>query len=1263
MSERKPTPSAEQTRAIKERGINLLVSAAAGSGKTYTLVERIIANIIAGTYDIDEVLVVTFTNAAAAEMRERIEKRLTAKIEDDPGLERQLALLSNASISTIHVFCLSLIRQHFAALDIDPGFRVGSEQEMTLLRQRVVEDLFEACYEAGDEAFLHFAAQYGSDRDDEKLHGMILRLYDFARSQPNPKAWLEKQPELFAGASGRALEALPWYQEIRGEISRTLTQAAQGAARLLRQVEAVGAEELLPAIASDAEQITDLQTLLAKGDWAAMGEAVRAVAYQRQPRAQDVDKAFKEFISEYRKKEIKDRLAYLKDTYFSEEAETLLTDLQDCHAPAAVMCRLAAEFGTQFWQAKRKKRLVDFDDLEHLALRLLEREDVAQEMRGRYREVMIDEYQDVNGVQEAILNRMTNGRNLFAVGDVKQSIYRFRLADPGLFQEKHRSYGAEENGDSAAIDMKENYRSRPEVLAAVNYVFSQVMVSPELELTYDENAALYAKAYYPAHPDSFEGDAADLYILETGALPAYAEAEEKEDSDGEDAAALTGFSREAAFIAEKVRALHDAGRQVYDKEEQCYRPLRWRDIVVLLRSAKGKAQPLVEAFRTADVPAYAAIDGGYFAEVEVGIVLALLSVIDNAHQDIPLAAVLHSPIVGMKAEELAQIRADAPEGDFFTAVASSESEKAADFLARLCRWRTLSRRVGVPELIWQLYRETGYYDYVGAQPGGLVRQANLRMLSDRAADYERTNFRGLFRFLQFIRQMRDRDTDLSAARTLGEKEDVVRVMTVHKSKGLEFPVVILADLGKAFNMQDIRSELLIHRTLGLGLFKSESDGVIAWRYPTLARQAVASRLKREGKAEELRALYVAMTRAREKLILVGSVPSLPKRAMKWCRPLATPTTAISGADALEASNWLDWVAMAVARHRHGGAEIREAAGEYDAPAIPYDGERFGVPRWQVQIVLPMATPSTAEPQEEGAWLQYLRRREPFPRAADDERVARLSWQYPYPAEIPAKITVTEWKRRQSEEEENVIFPAAFRGEATDFLPPAFLREAEEKPSGAAYGTLMHDVLQRLDFSRAGDLETVRAQIHAMTAAGHLTAEEAKAVRVEALTAFLTSPLGQRVRRAKTCWKEQSFGLLLSAREVAPEAAEEDEVYVQGVIDLFFEEQDGGIVLLDYKTDRGTTPDLIRRRYQAQMALYARAIQRILGKAPKEIYIYRLFDGDAVDMTPMGPISSAASDEGGAAPLFSKNSEGVCYLMENQGDGRSLQQGKGESHGV
>lgn len=1216
MSEKRQEPSPDQARAVKERGKNLLVSAAAGSGKTYTLVERIITNIVDGTYNIDELLVLTFTNAAAAEMRERIEKRITARLKTNPTLERQLALLPNAAISTIHVFCLSLIRQHFAALDMDPGFRVANEQEIELIRRQVMEELFEERYEAQDEPFLQFVAQYGSDRGDEKLHEMILQLYDFSRSQPEPEAWLEKQPEMFNVPEGTPVEDLLWYKkEIQTDISRVLEKAENGVQNLLRRVALCGADELSPALEADAAQLAVLRDAADRG-WEELAAAIRMVKYQRQPAAKNVDKAFREFISVQRKSEIKDRVTYLKDTYFSESAGQLLKDLQECRPAAAALCDLAQAFGERFEKTKRKKRIVDFSDLEHFALRLLQDDAVARALRGRYREVMVDEYQDVNGVQEAILQRVANGRNLFAVGDVKQSIYRFRLADPGLFQAKHADYARVENEGSDTIDMKENYRSRKEILAAVNYVFSQVMVAPGLELDYDEKAALYAKADYPeGKAGSFADEPTELYILEEKTVqPAFAEDDDEPFAVGSDE--MKGFGREAAFLADKVRQLYQEGRQIYDKEEERYRPLRWRDMAVLLRSAKGKAQTLVEAFRAAQVPAYAAVDAGYFEEVEIGLVLALLSVIDNAHQDIPLAAVLHSAIGGMDAKELAEIRAEGgEESDFYSALAASPNAKAKAFITRLRRWRTLSRRVGVPELLWQLYRETGYYDYVGAKPGGLVRQANLRMLCDRAADYEKTNFRGLFRFLQFIRQMRDRDTDLAAARTLGEKEDVVRVMTVHKSKGLEFPVVFLADLGKSFNMRDTKRDLLLHRELGMGLYHNDSDGVITWRYPTLARHAVASRLRRENKAEELRALYVAMTRAREKLILTASLPSLPREAIKWCRTLQTPSVAIPDSNALEADSWLDWIGMALARHPEGGVEIREAAGEDDFPMLSYDHGRLGTSCWQVKIVLP-PSPSEGESEEvEDEWLGRLRRCEKLEVPADPAGMARLDWKYAYPFGIPAKITVTELKRRQDEREfedaDSVSLSLGFHGEKPDFLPPAFLRDEAEAKTGTAYGTLMHDVLQRLALDDLSQSGAIREQLAAMAAAGRLTPEEAERVDVEALAAFGASSLGQRARRAERVWREQPFGLLLPAREIVPEAAAEDEVYLQGVIDLFFEEGDGKIVLVDYKTDRKTTPEVIRRRYQKQLSLYNQAIQRIIGKAAEEVYVYRLFDGDAV----------------------------------------------------
>ena len=1216
MSEKRQEPSPDQARAVKERGKNLLVSAAAGSGKTYTLVERIITNIVDGTYNIDELLVLTFTNAAAAEMRERIEKRITARLKMDPTLERQLALLPNASISTIHVFCLSLIRQHFAALDMDPGFRVANEQEIELVRRQVMEELFEERYEAQDEPFLQFVAQYGSDRGDEKLHEMILQLYDFSRSQPEPEAWLEKQPEMFNVPEGTPVKELLWYKkEIQADIFRVLEKVENGVQNLLRRVTLCGADELSPALEADAAQLAVLRDAADRG-WEELAAAIRIVKHQRQPAAKNVDKAFREFISAQRKNEIKDRVAYLKETYFSESAQQLIKDLRECRPAAAALCGLAQAFGERFEKTKRKKRIVDFSDLEHFALRLLQDDAVVRTLRGRYREVMVDEYQDVNGVQEAILQRVANGRNLFAVGDVKQSIYRFRLADPGLFQAKHTDYARGENEESDTIDMKENYRSRKEILAAVNYVFSQVMVAPGLELDYDEKAALYAKADYPAgEAGSFADEPTELYILEEKTVqPALAEDDDELFAVGSDE--MKGFGREAAFLADKVRQLYQEGRQIYDKEEERYRPLRWRDMAVLLRSAKGKAQTLVEAFRAAQVPAYAAVDAGYFEEVEIGLILALLSVIDNAHQDIPLAAVLHSSIGRMDAKELAEIRAGGgEESDFYSALAASQNAKAKAFVERLRRWRTLSRRVGVPELLWQLYRETGYYDYVGAQPGGLVRQANLRMLCDRAADYERTNFRGLFRFLQFIRQMRDRDTDLAAARTLGEKEDVVRVMTVHKSKGLEFPVVFLADLGKSFNMRDTKSDLLLHRELGMGLYHNDSDGVITWRYPTLARHAVASRLRRENKAEEMRALYVAMTRAREKLILTASLPSLPRGAIKWCRTLQTPSVAIPDSDALEADSWLDWIGMALARHPEGGAEIREAAGEDDFPVLPYDHRRLGTSCWQVKIVLPPSPSEKEKDEAEDEWLGRLRRCEKLAVSEDPTGLARLDWKYAYPFGIPAKITVTELKRRQDEREfedaDSVSLSLGFHGEKPDFLPPAFLRDEAEAKTGTAYGTLMHDVLQRLALDDLSQSGAIREQLAAMAAAGRMTPEEAERVNVEALAAFGASSLGQRARRAKRVWREQAFGLLLPAREIVPEAAAEDEVYLQGVIDLFFEEGDGKIVLVDYKTDRKTTPEVIRRRYQKQLSLYNQAIQRIIGKAAEEVYVYRLFDGDAV----------------------------------------------------
>ncbi len=1221
MGKENNAPSSGQLRAMTESGRNLLVSAAAGSGKTYTLVERIVKNIIAGKYRIDELLVVTFTNAAAAEMRERIEKKLTDELENHPELAYQLVLLSNASISTLHSFCQRLIRENFTAIDVDPKFRLLNEQERELIRQRVIQEVFERKYEAKDTEFLRFVRNYGSDRDDSALYEMVLDLHRFAESQPDPKGWL-------AGIAGRVsqwgqgtIEQMEWYSYLKDKITRTLTACKAAAKYFSDQAEVNGISTYAEIFANDWELADHISKAAATGLWEDMRKAFSEMPPKfpnlRKPPKMELDQDTVDFYKEGRKEQIKSPLEELRDTYFSETEESLLEDLHASGADIATLCSLTSDFIKVFDAAKRKKAALDFGDLEHFALAVLNREETLAAIKKRYKEIMVDEYQDTNGVQEAILGKITDGRNLFMVGDVKQSIYRFRLADPTLFTEKQNDY-RQQGGHGACIELSENYRSRKEVLAAVNFLFSQLMMEPETELSYDERAALYPKADYPATEEkSFAGAPVELLLVRNS------------DASGDDdeAEELRGFEAEAEIVAQKLRELKDSNVSIYDKDKKEYRPIRWQDMAVLLRAVKGKSQLLIEKLRAHDIPAYAEADAGYFEEKEVSLVLALLAVIDNAHQDIPLAAVLHSMIGGMTAENLAAIRADAEDaGDFYDALSvkaeTDANGKAARFLGKLEEWRKLSRRVGVPELLWQLYRDTGYYDYVGAQPGGLVRQANLRMLIDRAADYEKTNFRGLFRFLKFVRQMKDQDTDLSVARTLGEKEDVVRIMTVHKSKGLEFPVVVLANLSKKLNFQDVQKKVLIHKNLGIGMYCTKSEGTLTWQYPTIAWRAMKEAIQNEARAEELRVLYVALTRAREKLILVGSVKSSAEKCAKaWCRYTERKETALPGHTVLGAKNWLDWIGTAVARDEDAGEALREKAGVSDLPRIEYSSDKFGKPNFDLRFVTASSCVEGKKEETVDEWTERIRNLEPLPISENSERASMLSWHYGHYTDIPVKMTVTEIKRRAMEQEEPAFFAQA-RPETPeddsdavkrDFPPPDFLQAEEIKKGGVVFGTLMHGVMQNLRLDSALDEADIESQLDTFVKEGALTEEERRAVRVSPIAKFFASSVGRRMKEAKRCWREQSFSLLIPASEMEPKASPQDEIFLQGTIDVFFEDAEGRMVLLDYKTDRGTTPELIRKRYKKQLDLYTRAIENITGLQVDEKYIYRLSDGDTIVM--------------------------------------------------
>lgn len=1233
----------------------MLVAAAAGSGKTAVLVERIIQRIVSGECDVDRLLVVTFTNAAAAEMRQRVESALQAELGRDPAserLERQLVLLSNASISTMHAFCQNVIRQNFASIDLDPKFRLANEQELALIRQDVLEGLFEERYEAQQEDFLRFTEEYGSEHGDGLLHELVLKLFYYAQSQPFPEAWLEKLPGQFALSGDARLADTVWLPVAEMDIRQVLDSCVEETDRLIEQAGNLSCEFYLPVLQSDRELLLGLQQAMKKPVWDDRRMVFYAVKFETMRAPKGTDDEIKALFSKPRDK-IKKKIAALQQKYFAAAEAELLADLRAAAPGMRVLCTLTRDFAAQFAAAKKERTLVDFNDLEHFALQILldpsaepdslKPSETALALRQRYQEVMVDEYQDTNGVQEAILSLVHNParRNLFAVGDVKQSIYRFRLADPSLFLQKYQRYP--ELGDGyTRVDLAQNFRSRPEILSAINFLFAQVMVPGTMELCYDEAAALHPGPDYPAAQGEILAGPVELDLIDAddGAEENEAAGADGEETDGE----LKGFALEAQHIANRLHTLMESGTQVFDKSAGGYRSMQWKDIVILLRSVKGKADVLLETLRNADIPAYASVDAGYFAETEVRVMLALLSVLDNSRQDIPLAAVLYSPIGGFSAAELAELRLADPQADLFgtllqandpaSALSDELREKAAAFLRRLAKWRSLARRVGVPELIWQLYRDTGYYDYVGGMPGGLLRQANLRMLCDRAADYEQTNFRGLFRFLRFVDKIQSMENDLSVARTLGENEDVVRIMSAHKSKGLEFPVVVVADLGKKFNLMDARDELLIHRELGLGPYRTELENSL--RYPTFAREAVAAKIIQENKAEEMRVLYVALTRAREKLILSGTSKNLAARAAGWCRYIGRSETCVPEHAALEADCYLDWLCMAAARHADGGA-LRELSG-LSVPRVNICADNSS--HWKINIIPAAAIRiESCREETEDPLLCAVSKREMLPGTDQKEQVEKiLSWQYDLrgTGEVAAKLSVTELKRRFAAEElaadpaavlltevsgrtEKNAVPAAGACEeqgqkrAAVFQRPAFMREGKQL-TGTEYGTIMHGVMQHVDLQGNLTAAGIEKQLDELEARELLLPVQRRAVKSRDVAQFFASALGRRMKEAKTLWRELPFSRMLQAKRFYPEVQDETEqIFIQGIIDVLFEEEDGGLVLLDYKTDRDTDPQRIAARYALQIRLYSEAAEAILGKKIKERYLYLLHNNSIVAM--------------------------------------------------
>ena len=1322
----------DQKAAIEQRNHSILVAAAAGSGKTRVLVDRIVQQLRDREFDVDELLVVTFTKAAAAEMRQRLEKGLrealasAADEKERAYLERQIVLLGGAYISTVHSFCNRIIASHAELTDMGSRMRLVRDNEGALLKRETLENLLEQHYAAAqaapeaaeNQAFLDFVDSYGDAKGDEDVYQIIISLYEFAMNQPAPQEWLAAQRAAYSSDDAPARWLALYLENLMCQVRNIAADYAglhmvlprEAGPELCRmwepyriaiEADIASIERVAECIRTAADNVRndgDLEAACATlGNQKLEYKNLRAASYRQ----------LKEQYPELRKK-FDSRRNALKRRYKDDVQEKLGISpegLKHSFAVAAELIgtytSLTAEFIDAYSQVKCERGLYDFNDLEQRTLDILcadrsglveqppryERTEAAQEIAAGFKAIMLDEYQDTNGVQEAIVNLINRPDNVFQVGDVKQSIYGFRHAEPRLFLEKYNSYPLKPGAHDVQqlITMKQNFRSRACVLGPINKIFDQIMTRSAVDIEYDDQNKLYAGLEYPEPPAGVKTLAgpAELAIV-TNEPVHVAEAEEEKEEEP-----VAGTDRKAShselenlYIVQRIQELMRGGYAVYDPDsplsQDGYRPLQYRDIVILQR----KRDPAVlEALRAAGIPAYAHSDNGYFAAQEIQTMMSLLYIIDNARQDIPLAAVLLSPIGGFTSSELAEMKVSveqeaqpaaasddqsvaATDDSFFQLIRDfAEQSSAADpvqedlrervrgFLGQLSDWRDYAGRHSVPELLWNLYRETGYYDYVGGLPSGLLRQANLRMLIDKAAEYEETSFSGLFHFLRYIDTMQKRNTDLGAARTLSEGEDVVRIMTIHASKGLEFAVVILAGMGKQFPYfsKSPKEIYPVHQKLGIGASVSVKTAGVRQRFRTITWQVVHDALDRDSLAEEERLLYVALTRAREKIIMVGSVKgaddpadggsrgrraSLRKKMEEWCQNVATSQVQLPDASIRKAKCMLDWVAMAAARDA-SGQEMRELGGAGESAAAAAIDEMEPDSDILVQVIDPSGIAVSGTDAAEDEWLGRIMRREKLPESPAADNIRRiLDWHYDDHGLTTAKtkVTVTELKRQVSGEDNpdtqmpsTLLVPLAdnqenpalmtpardreHRIEADDFARPAFLQEDRKRLTGAERGTLMHSVMQHIDL--AGDLSTagLQQQIAELEQSGVLLPGEDRVIDIPAIAAFFATGLGQRLLGARRMWRELPFSQLLPVAEFFPAVQDESaRTFLQGVIDVLFEDEQGRLVLVDYKTDRRTDDDTMRRRYGKQIQLYAAAVESITGREVAERYIYMFSTG-------------------------------------------------------
>lgn len=1158
----------EQERAIYQNGDNILVAAAAGSGKTAVLVERIINKITNEHIDVDKLLVVTFTNAAATEMRERVLDAIYKKLEDEPdnlNLQKQIILLNKSHISTIHAFCLEVIKNNFYKTEISPNFRLANTPEIELLRMEVLEEVFEDLYEKHDKDFIKLIDIYCGYRSDDKLKEIILRIYKYIQSMPYPEEWLHMQVERFNIKENGDFSQTLWgsilIDKTKDNIKESISMLKNINKKLKLEKELSKWKLIITDDISMLENIANLE------NWDDFYTAMVELKFKTWAQDRKIVSELKDNAKIIRDK-VKDRIKELQEKIFIYESKQANSDIYAMYEILKKIESVILKFSEEYKKNKRQKNIIDFNDIEHLALNILvqkneegkyEPTEVAKQYQNIFEEIAIDEYQDSNEIQEELLKQVSRGNNIFMVGDVKQSIYKFRQARPELFLDKYNTY------NNNKIQLFANFRSRKNVLDLTNIIFENIMSKEFGSIEYNEKEFLNVGQEYQEFNGKTLGNA-ELHIINA--------AEEENSEQEEQEELMENVEIEAKFVAKKVKELVEGNYYVFDKKRG-YRKLQFKDIVILLRKTANVAPVYEKELAKLEYPVFSDIGTNYFESIEIQTIMSILKIISNPDNDIALVTVMRSPIGEFTDNELIEIRMANRNESFYNAViASKDNEKLSikikNFLKMLDEFRTKQEYLKLDELLWYIYEKTGYYNYVSLMTNGNIKTANLRMLFEKAKDYEQGSFKGLYNFICFIDKVTQANSDMGAPKLIGENEDVIRIMSIHKSKGLEFPVVFLCGTGNQFNMLDLNDNILIHPEIGFGPKYINYERKI--EYSTLAKEAIKDQLKKELKEEEMRLLYVALTRSREKLIITGIDKNLKKTAQDKKELLQITGNKVTKTIAEKSKTYLDWIETVC----WADSRMKDLIDIYEHTKNEvYEQEDKKQEKEQLSL----------EERQINKKINEI-----------------LTWEYCNKelTKIEGKSSVSKLAKGKSEQEIMV-----------EMKKPKFL-EGELPLTKAEIGTTVHLIMQKLDFKQKYTMQKIEELLEELEQKEIITEKQKNAIPKQKILKFTESKIFRESAEAKLVYREQPFYINIPTEELE-KTHEKENILVQGIIDLYYITKNNKIILVDYKTDYvpENSENYLIEKYRAQLDLYKRAIEQSLEKKVNEIYIYSTYLNTAI----------------------------------------------------